>query len=278
MTPMRLAVLALVAATPLAIGPLAAPAASHAQGIPSANPFRGFQPSSDYSLVVGGKLTPAAEIYLSERIPALLILTSKLPSPVMLTPRTGRVDSVNLMKVSKQKDGSIDLFADAVVAPIGQFVMEGKNITFTFQQEKVSLVPRPPLLGLKKNADLKSYLPEYVRGASGYTPNAAAVADLRKRSSPAIVRVFFGSWCSHCRQHVPPLLKVEDEVRNPRIQFEYYGLPTTLKDPVAQKVGVRSVPTGIVYVNGKEVGRIDNWSTPEVALDRLLAAPAARGK
>ena len=270
---MRLAVLALVAAIPLA-----APAASRAQGIPSANPFRGFQPSSDYSLVVGGKLAPTAEIYLNDRIPALLILTSKLPSPVMLTPRSGRVESVNLMKVSKQKDGSIDLFADAVVAPLGQLAMEGKNITFTFQKEKVSLVPRPPLLGLKKNADLKSYLPEYLRGASGYTPNAAAVADLRKRSAPATVRVFFGSWCSHCRQHVPPLLKVEDEVRNPRIQFEYYGLPTNLQDPVGQKAGVRSVPTGIVYVNGKEVGRIDNWSTPEVALNRLLAAPAAKGK
>ncbi len=270
---MRLAVLALVAAIPLA-----APAASRAQGVPSASPLRGFQPSSDYSLVVGGKLAPAAEIYLSERIPALLILTSKLPSPVMLTPRTSRVESVNLMKVSKQKDGSIDLFADAVMAPLGQFVMEGKNITFTFQKEKVSLVPRPPLLGLKKNADLKSYLPEYVRVASGYTPNAAAVADLRKRSAPATVRVYFGSWCSHCRQHVPPLLKVEDEVRNPRIQFEYYGLPPSLQDPVGQKAGVRSVPTGIVYVNGKEVGRIDNWSTPEAALNRLLATPAAAKK
>ena len=282
MTPMRLATLALVAAIPLAIGPLAAPAASHAQSIPSANPFRGFQPSSDYSLVVGGKLAPTAEIYLNDRIPALLILTSKLPSPVMLTPRSGRVESVNLMKVSKQKDGSIDLFADAVVAPLGQFAMEGKNIAFTVPKEKatqkVVLVPKAPLLGLKKNADLKAYLPEYGRGAGNYTPNGAAVADLRKRSAPARVRVFFGSWCSHCRQHVPLLLKVEDEVRNPRIQFEYYGLPPSLQDPEGQKAGVHAVPTGIVYVNGKEVGRIDNWNNPEVALDRILTAPVAKGK
>ncbi len=271
MTPMRLAVLALLAAVPLG-----------AQGMPSASPLRDFQMYSDYSLVVDGKPVPAAEIYLSDKIPALLILTSKLPSPVMLTPRTSRVESINLMKVSKQKDGSIDLFADAVAAPLGQFVMEGKNITFTVQKEKatqkVVLVPRAPLLGLRKNADLKSYLPEYVRGAANYTPNAAAIADLRKRSAPANVRVYFGSWCSHCRQHVPLLLKVEDEVRNPRIQFEYYGLPPSLEDPAAKKVGVHSVPAGIVYVNGKEIGRIDNWNNPEVALDRILAAPAAKGK
>jgi thiol-disulfide isomerase/thioredoxin len=271
MTPLRLAVLALMAAIPLG-----------AQGVPSASPLRDFQMYSDYSLVIDGKPVPAAEIYLSEKIPALLILTSKLPSPVMLTPRTSRVESINLMKVSKQKDGSIDLFADAVAAPLGQFAMEGKNIAFTIQKEKgtqkVVLVPKAPLLGLKKNADLKAYLPEYIRGAGNYTPNAAAVADLRKRSAPARVRVFFGSWCSHCRQHVPLLLKVEDEVRNPRIQFEYYGLPPSLKDPEGQKAGVHAVPTGIVYVNGKEIGRIDNWNTPEVALDRILAAPAAKGK
>jgi thiol-disulfide isomerase/thioredoxin len=271
MKPMRLAALALLAAIPLG-----------AQGVPSASPLRDFQRTGDYSLVVDGKPVPAAEVYLSDKIPAFLIFTSKLPAPVMLTPRTSRVDSINLMKVSKRPDGSIDLFADAVVAPLGQFAMEGQNIAFTLQKEKASqkvvLVPRAPLLGLKKNADLKAYLPEYVRGAGNYTPNAAAVADLRKRSAPARVRVFFGSWCSHCRQHVPLLLKVEDEVRNPRIQFEYYGLPRSLKDPEGQKAGVHAVPTGIVYVNGKEVGRIDNWNNPEVALDRILAVPAAKGK
>jgi hypothetical protein len=40
------------------------------------------------------------------------------------------------------------------------------------------------------------------------------------------------------------------------------------------------VPTGIVYVNGKEAGRIvtNDWSSPELSLDKILAAPAARGK
>jgi thiol-disulfide isomerase/thioredoxin len=273
MAQMRLTALALMAAIPLAAAP------SRAQGAPSDSTLRGFQPNSDYSLVVAGKPVPKAEIYLNDRAPALLILTSALPSPVMLTPRVGRVDRINLMKVSKQNDGSVDLFADAVLAPIGQLQMEGGgNITFIFQGKKVSLVPRPPLLGPKTNADLKAYLPEYVRGARSYEPNAAAVADLRKQSSPVTVRVFFGSWCPHCRQHVPLLLRVEDEVRNPKIRFEYYGLPRSLDDPAAKKVGVHSVPTGIVYVNGKEAGRIANWGSPEVSLDKILAVPPAKGK
>jgi thiol-disulfide isomerase/thioredoxin len=259
-----------LALVPLATVLLAAPA----QGVPAGD----FQPSGEYSLAVDGKPVPAAEIYLNDKSPALLILTSALPSPVLLTPRAGTVETVNLMKVSKQKDGSVDLFADAVLAPLGQFQTAGGNITFTVQGKKVSLAPRPALLGLKTNADLKAYLPEYVRGARSYTPNAAAVADLRKgRSSPVTVRVFFGSWCPHCRQHVPLLLKIEDEVRNPKIRFQYYGLPRTLDDPEAKRVGVHAVPTGIVYVNGKEAGRIAtaDWVAPELSLARILAAPAA---
>jgi thiol-disulfide isomerase/thioredoxin len=277
MTKMRSAAVLAV----LAMGLLAAKDAAHAQGVPSDSVLQGFQRSGEYALTVDGKPVPAAEIYLNDKVPALLILTSALTSPVLLTPRAGNVETVSLMKVSRQKDGSLDLLADAVLTPAGQFQMAGEDVTFNFQGKKVSLVPRPPLLGPKTNADLKAYLPEYVRGARSYTPNAAAVADLKKkRSSPVTVRVFFGSWCPHCRQHVPLLLKVEDEVRNPGIRFEYYGLPNTLDDPEAKKAGIHSVPTGIVYVNGKEAGRIvtDGWGSPELSLDKILAAPAAKGK
>jgi len=92
--------------------------------------------------------------------------------------------------------------------------------------------------------------------------------------------VFFGSWCPHCRQHVPLLLKVEDEVKNPNIKFEYFGLPRDFNDPEAKKAEVKSVPIGIVYVNGREVGRItgDGWNSPEVLLDRIIAGPSAKGK
>ncbi|MBW8874639.1 MAG: thioredoxin family protein [Acidobacteria bacterium] len=259
---------------------LAGQSVSHAQDVPSDSVLRGFQPSGEYTLVIDGKPVPAAEIYQNDKLPAILILTSALPLPVLLTPRAGTAETVKLMKVAKQKDGSIDLLADAALAPLGQFKMEGENVAFFFQKKKVSLNPRPALLGVKTNADLKNYLPDYVRNARNYTPNSAAVADLKKRSTPVTVRVFFGSWCPHCRQHVPLLLKVEDEVNNPNIKFEYFGLPRDFNDPEAKKAEIRSVPTGIVYVNGKEVGRItgDGWGSPEVLLDRIIAGPSAKGK
>jgi thiol-disulfide isomerase/thioredoxin len=259
---------------------LAVPFAAHAQHIPSDSVLRGFQPNAEYNLVVDGKPV-AAEIYQNDNLPAMLILTSALPLPVLLTPRAGTAETVNLMKVAKQKDGSVDLLADATLAPLGQFKMEGENVTFNYQTKKVSLNPRPALLGLKTNADLKSYLPDYVRGARNYTPNGAVIAELNRKTVPVTVRTFFGSWCPHCRQHVPMLLKVEDQVKNPKIRFEYFGLPHGFgNDPEAKKAGVNSVPTGIVYVNGREAGRItgEGWNAPEVLLNKIIAGPSAPGR
>lgn len=253
---------------------LAAPAASRAQGMPSDSVLQGFEPSSEYALVVNGKPVPA-EIY-QNGIPAILILSSALPSPVMLTPRTGNVETVNLMKVSKQKDGSVDLFADAVLAPIGQFAMEGENVTFTTDGRKVSLNPKPALTGLRGGQALLASLPEYLRTARGYTPNAAAIAALKKANRPVNVRVVFGSWCPHCRQHVPLMLRVENAVANPNVKFEYYGIPKppdAWKDPEVKRLGVKGIPTAIVYVNGVQAGRIEGeaFNAPEVALAKIVS-------
>lgn len=268
MTQMRSA--ALVA---LAVGLLAAPAASRAQ---SDSVLRGFQPSGEYVLMVNGKPVPAAEIYQNDKIPAILILSSALPSPVMLMPRAGNVETVNLMKVSKQKDGSVDLFADAVLSPLGPFQMEGENVTFTDEGRKVSLNPKPALTGLRKGADLLANLPEYVRTSRGYQPNAAAIAALKKVNRPVTVHVVFGSWCPHCRQHVPLMLRVESAANNPNLKFEYYGIarpPDGWKDPEVKRLGVKGIPTAVVYVNGVQAGRVEGelWSAPEVALSKILS-------
>jgi thiol-disulfide isomerase/thioredoxin len=269
MTQKRSALMAL-----MTIGLLAA-AAAQAQGVPSDSTLRGFLPTSEYVLMVNGTPVPAAEVYKNDRIPAILILTSALPSPVMLTPRAGNVESVNLMKISKQKDGSVDLFADAVLAPVGPFQMEGENPTFTYGSKKVSLNPKPALAGPHKAADLLANLPDYVRASKAYTPNAAAVAALRKVSKPVTVHVVFGSWCPHCRQHVPLMLKVESEARNPNLKFEYYGIgnpPDGWKDPEVKRLGIKGIPTAIIYVSGIQAGRIegDGWNAPEVALAKAI--------
>lgn len=247
--------------------------------------IRGFQKTGEYLLMVNGKVDKGAEVYLNTSVPAYLVIPTALPSPVLLTPRAGTVETVSIMKIAKQQDGSADLLAGARVASQGKFRLEGERVLFTSEGKPASLNPKPPLVGAKRAADLKAHSPEYVRTAQGYKPNAQAIAAIKKQAQPVRVRVFFGSWCPHCRQHLPFLLKVEDEIKGSKIQFEYFGLPQppdAWQDPEVKRLNVRSVPMAVVYVNGKETGRIqgDDWNAPEAALSRILggARQAASGR
>ena len=86
----------------------------------------------------------------------------------------------------------MDLLADAVLKPQGKFTLAGERVDFSSDGKKLALAPKPPLLGLKKAADLKLHSPEYVRDAKTYTPNAQSLAALKKHATPARVLVFFG--------------------------------------------------------------------------------------
>ena len=174
--------------------------AAAAQGVPSDAVLRDFQPIGDYTLWFDGKDVPTAQIYQSEA-PAMLIMSSALPAPVLLMPREGTVSTVPIMKIAKQPDGSVDLLADAVLAPQGRFQAVDDVVGFTVAGKPAKLKTRPPLLGLKNAAALKAYSPTYTRGAQSYRPNGQTIANLKKTARPVKVQVFFGSWCSFCKHY-----------------------------------------------------------------------------
>jgi thiol-disulfide isomerase/thioredoxin len=246
--------------------------------------IQGFHRIDDYTLVVGGKAAPGAEMYQADSVPAILILSSALPSPVLLRPRSQSVETINLMKVAKQKDGTVNLLAGATLAPQGAFRFGDGAVAFAVNGRAVALKEKPPLLGPQSSAALKSYSPgTYARGAQAYQPNMAMIAALKKAAAPVTVRVFFGSWCPHCQQSLPGLIRVEDELKGSKVRFEYFGLPKKGMRDVAEvkRFKIEGVPTGIVYVNGKEAGRLeggDAWVSPEVALHSIVAGTGVRGK
>lgn len=246
-----------------------------AQRVPSDNVLRDFQRNWEYLLSVDGKEIPGAEIYFAERVPAFLLITSAFPSPVLLTPRTGNVETVHIMKILKKPDGSIDLLADAVLSASGKFTLDGENVIFSVGAKAAKLAPKPPLLGLRKGGDLKTYSPGYVKTAQGYTPSPSALAALKKETKQVVVRVFFGTWCPHCRSHIPYILRIEDELKSGKIRFEYFGLPRSMDAPEAKRQSIHEVPQAIVLYAGREIGRIKgtDWDAPEVKLSRVLAIP-----
>jgi len=273
------------AALPALLAALLLPAlaaGARAQAVPSDNVLRDFRTMEDFTLWVDGKAVPTAEMYQSESGHAVLILTGALPAPVLVRQGEDSVATVNIMKVAKKKDGSVDLLAYAELAPQGPYTFSSGVVRFKIDRHNVELRPRPPLLGSRTGAELKAHSADYTRRAQAYQPNPQAIASLRAMP-PATVRVFFGSWCPHCRENVPHLLKVEDALRGSRIRFEYFGLPQEhlAEVPQAKQWKVQGVPTGIVLVGGREVGRLygnDDWRAPEVAIVGMLRAAVGAGK
>jgi thiol-disulfide isomerase/thioredoxin len=237
-----------------------------------------FEPTGDFLLVVDGTEQPKAETFRASATAQMLVLSSALPSPVLLSPGTSSVETLQLMKVAKQPSGLINLFEGATLAGQGNFRLEGENVAFTADGHSALLKPRPPLLKSQTAAALLAYSPAYVRYAKAYQPEGATMKALRAgRKEPVKVQVFFGSWCPHCTVHVPRLMKVQEQLAGAPIQFEYYGLPRFPefnKDPEAKRLGLNGVPTGVVLVGGREAGRITGggWSNPEVTLKDILDA------
>jgi thiol-disulfide isomerase/thioredoxin len=252
----------------LALAAGVAPAARAQQaGLP------GFQPNGDYVLHVGGEEVPGARIYALRQPPAILLISSRFPAPVLLRPQDGTVATIQPLKVAQRDDGSVDLLPGYFLGIEGSFQVDGVDVRFTVGGAPASLGPKPPLLGLQPIEELRSHDPEYGRKEQAYQPSQPIVEQLRQRGQEARVRVFFGSWCPHCAEMVPRIMKVADQLKGSKIQVEFYGLPRGFGDePEASRYHIDSVPTGIVFVDGREIGRINGngWRLPELAISNVL--------
>jgi thiol-disulfide isomerase/thioredoxin len=246
--------------------------------VPADTVLRDFVPIGDLELVLDEVVEGNAEIFRSDKAVAFLVLSPDLLSPVLLSPRRRAVETVDLMKVSRRADGAIDLLADAVLASRGQFRLDGTDVLFQVEGREARLREKLPLLGKRTAEDLTDYNPEYGRTAAAYQPGTEIIEALGGQKTPVEVRIYFGTWCPHCGRAVPKIIKTEDELGKGMIQFAYYGLPKDLGNaPEAKALGIKGVPTGIVYQGGKEIGRItaNDWKMPELALRDILGGGGA---
>ena len=177
------------------------------------------------------------------------------------------------MKVQKRPDGNIDLLPGAAFKVVGPFQIAGKSLSFQHEGKKVELKTKPPLVGNQTAASLAEYNPGYAQKAGQYEPDAGQLRALEKEGRQVEVVVYFGSWCPVCSRLVPRVMKVAEGLEGSKIEFEYYGLPQPMtSDPVTKKKKLTGVPTTIVYVDGKEVGRLSGKDlySPESSLGNLL--------
>jgi thiol-disulfide isomerase/thioredoxin len=241
--------------------------------------FKDFAPWGEWSLSVDGKAAPKASIYYAKVAQALLIRSAEFPSPVLVDLSGRSVATVDLMKVSVRPDGAVDLLADAVLAPAGTLSVGKEGAAFQVAGKRAELRSTPHVLGARTGSELLAHDAYYRYLANRFQPDARALERLRAETRDVRLLTFFGSWCPHCRDHVPLLLKTEQAAGRTRVRFDFHGLPRAgmSAEPEAAKWGITGVPTAILLVDGKEVGRIpnDGWSHPDQALVKLLDGAAA---
>jgi thiol-disulfide isomerase/thioredoxin len=247
----------------------AAPPAS-----PAARPLRGFVRDVEFVLEVDGAPAPV-ELYKSESAGAIVLLSPSFRRPLVL--HAGELSEVDARQVEKHTDATLDLAPDARLSPRGSFAVTPDGVRFTLDRHQASVrhTTLPPLLGLRRLDEVATHNPEYLAAATAYAPDAPAMAALRAERRPVVVRVYYGSWCGHCRLLVPHAVKVEQQLAGGgAIRFEYFGLRDPATDPAARQAGVAVIPTAVVTVSGSEAGRIatdSGWAALEVTLRDVLA-------
>jgi thiol-disulfide isomerase/thioredoxin len=191
-----------------------------------------------------------------------------------LWPGSRKVETLQSLKVSRQPGGFAEILPDPVIAEHAPFRVEPPDVKFVVDGVQAALIPKPPLLGLQGLGSMLDHSAVYGERAKSYVPAEGALDALRANVRPIRVRVFFGSWCPACGQMVPRLMRVAQELGDEgAIEVEYYGLPRGFAgEPQAEKYGIRSVPSAVVFSGDAEIGRIngDQWRSPEQTLVSLL--------
>ena len=235
-----------------------------------------FKPIGLYQLQLDGAIDESARIYHSAGLGTILVRSEQLSSYLELVPRGKSVNSFSPDSFFENADGSVDKLPNVQTIERGSFSLNGDLPSFTAEGRSVAFVKKPPLLGPQKRAELIDHDPTYGQRAKAHTPVEQYLTMLRNVDDDVEIKVFFGSWCSVCAEFVPHILSAEDALAESKVRFSYHGLPQNFDDAEANRLGVTSVPTGIIYRNGEEVGRASgySWRFPTMSIVNALTGQA----
>jgi len=126
------------------------------------------------------------------------------------------------------------------------------------------------LLGDITREEILQSFPDWEEVVATYTPDEEALEHLLAISYPVEIEVVLGTWCPDSKKHVSEYFKVLDRLDNPNFFSTYVGIPRNkdAREPYIQGKNIQKVPTFIVCVNGKEIGRI--IETPTQSIERDL--------
>ena len=211
---------------------------------------------------------PAAFLVQPSPFGRPVFITTAPPAARLLDPKRISRDAADPDLIRVDTSGSQEDFLSVR--------LQGTNLIVDRDGLTMTLMEGPPLLGDRTLDELIEALPEYRRDATRYTPDPAAIEKLRRVKQPTELLVVFGSWCPHCGQAVPRLVRVLQDVQGAPIAVTFHGVPHGGGDSMTEDLRITGLPTAIVRRDGKEVARMEGeeWAAPEKSLAALVGAPA----
>lgn len=85
-------------------------------------------------------------------------------------------------------------------------------------------------------------------------------------SSPVVLVEFYASWCPHCQRMMPIVAQIKELLSG---QVNVYQFDIDQNSELASENGADSVPTFIIYRNGKEEWRESGEISGEALLSKI---------
>ncbi len=232
--------------------------------------------SGHYQVRVDGEIVPDVKVYRARGVPRIVLEHDLLGGAVLITGGEKTVRSLASDAVTPADDVLEGILVDhaKTVGEPTTAIVESGIVTFKWKGLSVEVEGREPLLGEIRADDLLAALPEYRRARAEYAPGKGAIRLLNGQAAGLVeIEVFFGSWCPHCEQVLPRLLRVFDELDGEHYRLILHAVPRRFGSYApAKAAAIEELPTAIIRKGGKVIARMTgrNWTKPETALAALL--------
>lgn len=132
------------------------------------------------------------------------------------------------------------------------------------------------LRGKVRPSALPSISESWTKDYDAYEPSPEDLGTLATLEGHADLDVYFGSWCGDSKRELPRLAKILDRASLPGLRVRYFGLDRTKTKParLARRGSIERVPTIVLSVAGREIGRI--VESPQTTLEHDLALLVGR--
>lgn len=126
----------------------------------------------------------------------------------------------------------------------------------------------------KDSLSIKPFAKWFDTAYKSYNPTTSVVSLLKKQNLDNItIKIFFGTWCGDSKREVPRFLKLLSAVSFPESKLQIIGLGGSdslyKQSPQHEEagLGIFRVPVFIVYKNGVEVNRINEFPVNSLEKD-----------